>query len=51
MGSTLATTICSPDGVRIELPQQILAHVKFLGELFLRSFVGQALGGPEPRDN
>ena len=28
--------------VRIEPTQQILAHVKFLGELFLRSFVGQA---------
>jgi hypothetical protein len=29
--------------VWIEPPQQILAHVKFLGELFLRSFVRQAL--------
>jgi hypothetical protein len=29
--------------IRIESPQQILAHVKFLGELFLRTFVGQAL--------
>ena len=47
MGSTLATTICpsawSKRSIRIELPQQILAHVKFLGELFLRTFVGQAL--------